>query len=73
MIVIWIDLTNINLLCIESFLKKKECIILQLLLEKIRYKINNKYRIKTSKLNVNRVINLVKLYMHKDFLYKLEI
>jgi hypothetical protein len=72
--------TNTILLCTESF-SKEECIILQSLLEKldikstlkIREKINDKYRIRISKLSMNRVINLVKPYMHKDFLYKLGI
>ena len=60
---------------------KEECIILQSVLEKleikstlkIRDKINNRYRIKISKTSIERVICLVKPYMHKDFLYKLGI
>ena len=68
------------LLCTESF-TKEECIILQSLLEKlnikstlkIRDKINNKYRIRISKTSMDRVILLVKPYMHNDFLYKLGI
>jgi NADH-ubiquinone oxidoreductase chain 5 len=40
---------------------------------KTRDKINNRYRIRISKTSVNRVIFLVKPYMHKDFLYKLGI
>jgi len=69
------------LLCTESF-TKEECIILQnLLLEKlnikstlkIRDKINNRYRIRISKTNMDTVISLVKPHMHNDFLYKLGI
>jgi len=40
---------------------------------KVRDKINNRYRIRISKTSMHRVIYLVKLYMHKDFLYKLGI
>ena len=40
---------------------------------KIRDKINNKYRIRISKTSMDRVILLVKPYMHNDFLYKLGI
>jgi hypothetical protein len=58
---------------------KEECMILQSILEKLdiksylklRNKINNRYRIRISKTNMERVIYLVKSYMHKDFLYKL--
>jgi LAGLIDADG DNA endonuclease family len=72
--------TNTILLCTESF-NKEECVILQSLLEKlnikstlkVRDKINNRYRIRIFKLSVERVISLVKPYMHKDFLYKLGI
>ena len=72
--------TKTVLLCTESF-SKEECIILQSLLEKlnikstlkIRDKINNRYRIRISKTSMDRVISLVKPYMHKDFLYKLGI
>ena len=68
------------LLCTESF-TKEECIKLQSLLEKlnikstlkVRDKINNRYRIRISKTSMDRVISLVKPYMHKDFLYKLGI
>ena len=68
------------ILCTESF-TKEECQILQSLLEKfnikstlkIRDKINNKYRIRISKTSMDRVIFLVKPYMHDDFLYKLGI
>ena len=70
--------TKTVLLCTESF-TKEECITLQSLLEKleikstlkIRNKINDKYRIRISKTSMDRVIFLVKPYMHKDFLYKL--
>jgi len=72
--------TKTILLCTESF-SKEECIILQSLLEKleikstlkVRDKINNRYRIRISKLSMGRVISLVKLHMHKDFSYKLGI
>ena len=40
---------------------------------KVRDKINNKYRIRISKTSMDRVVYLVKPYMHKDFLYKLGI
>lgn len=68
------------LICTESF-TKEECIILQSLLEKlnikstlkVRDKINNRYRIRVSKTSMDRVISLVKPYMHKDFVYKLGI
>jgi hypothetical protein len=36
-------------------------------------KVNNKYRIRISKTSMDRVIFLVKPYMHIDFLYKLGI
>ena len=70
--------TKTVLLCTESF-SKEECIILQSLLEKlnvkstlkVRDKINDRYRIRISKTSMDRVISLVKPYMHKDFLYKL--
>ena len=70
--------TKTVLLCTESF-TKEECIILQSLLEKlnikstlkVRDKINDRYRIRISKTSMDRVISLVKPYMHKDFLYKL--
>jgi len=72
--------TKILLLCTESF-TKEECKILQSLLIKldikstlkVRDKVQNKYRIRISKTSMDRVISLVKLYMHIDFLYKLEI
>ena len=72
--------TQTVLLCTESF-TKEECIILQSVLEKldikstlkVRDKINNRYRIRISKTSIERVIYLVKPYMHKDFLYKLGI
>ena len=72
--------TKTVLLCTESF-TKEECIILQSLLEKlnikstlkVRDKINDRYRIRISKTSMDRVISLVKPYMHKDFLYKLGI
>ena len=72
--------TKTVLLCTESF-TREECLILQSLLEKlnikstlkIRNKINNRYRIRISKTSMDRVISLVKPYMHKDFLYKLGI
>nr|YP_009493202.1 LAGLIDADG endonuclease [Ganoderma calidophilum]AWJ63997.1 LAGLIDADG endonuclease [Ganoderma calidophilum] len=72
--------TKTVLLCTESF-TKEECIILQSLLEKlnikstlkVRDKINDSYRIRISKTSMDRVISLVKPYMHKDFLYKLGI
>jgi len=68
------------ILCTESF-TEEECLILQSLLEKlsikstlkIRSKINNRYRIRISKTSMDRVILLVKPYIHKDFLYKLGI
>ena len=68
------------ILCTESFIEE-ECIILQSLLEKlnikstlkVRNKINNRYRIRISKTSMDRVIFLVKPYMHIDFLYKLGI
>jgi len=68
------------LLCTESF-TKEECIILQSLLAKldiksilkVRDKVHNKYRIRISKTSMDRVISLVKQYMHIDFLYKLKI
>lgn len=70
--------TKTVLLCTESF-TKDECIILQSLLLKlnikstlkIRNKINNRYRIRISKTSMDRVISLVKPYIHKDFLYKI--
>jgi hypothetical protein len=40
---------------------------------KVRDKVNNKYRIRISKISMDRVISLVKPYMHIDFLYKLGI
>ncbi len=60
---------------------KEECIILQSVLVKfnikstlkVRDKVNNKYRIRISKTSMDRVIFLVKPYMHIDFLYKLGI
>jgi len=72
--------TQTVLLCTESF-TKEECIILQSVLDKldiksslkIRDKINNRYRIRISKTSIDRVIFLVKPYMHTDFLYKLGI
>jgi hypothetical protein len=72
--------TQTVLLCTESF-TKEECMILQSVLEKLdiksslnlRNKINNRYRIIKSKTSMERVIYLVKPYMHKDFLYKLGI
>ena len=72
--------TKTVLLCTEAF-TKEECIILQSLLEKlnikstlkVRDKINDRYRIRISKTSMDRVISLVKPYMHKDFLYKLGI
>gem|GEM_PF-3057988 len=72
--------TKTLLLCTESF-TKEECIILQSLLVKldikstlkVRDKVNNKYRIRISKTSMDRVISLVKPYMHIDFLYKLGI
>ena len=72
--------TKTVLLCTESF-TKDECIILQSLLEKldikstlkVRDKIHNRYRIRISKTSMDRVISLVKPYIHKDFLYKLGI
>jgi len=72
--------THTVLLCTELF-TKEECIILQSVLEKldikstlkVRYKINNRYRIRISKTSMHRVIYLVKPYMHTDFLYKLGI
>jgi hypothetical protein len=67
--------TKTVILCTESFIKE-ECIILQSLLEKlnikstlkVRNKINNRYRIRISKTSMDRVISLVKPYMHIDFL-----
>ena len=38
---------------------------------KIRNKNKNSYRIRTSKTSMDRVIALVKPYIHNDFLYKL--
>ena len=72
--------TKTLLLCTESFTKEK-CIILQLLLVKlniksilkVRDKVNNKYRIRIFKTSLDKVIFLVKPYMHIDFLYKLGI
>jgi LAGLIDADG DNA endonuclease family len=69
---------QIILLCTESSTKEK-CVILKSILEildfklslKVRDKINNRYRIRISKTNLNRVISLVKPYIHIDFLYKL--
>jgi len=66
--------------CTES-ITKEECIILQSVLVKfnikstlkVRDKVNNKYRIRISKTSMDRVIFLVKPYMHIDFLYKLGI
>jgi hypothetical protein len=40
---------------------------------KVRDKVNNKYRIRISKISMDRVISLVKPYMHINFLYKLGI
>lgn len=67
-------------ICTESF-TEEESIILQSLLEKlnikstlkVKNKINNRYRIRISKTSMDRVISLVKPFMHKDFLYKLGI
>jgi hypothetical protein len=72
--------TKTIILFTESF-TKEECIILQSLLKKlnikstlkIRNKINNRYRIRISKTRMDIVISLVKLYIHKYFLYKLGI
>ena len=72
--------TQTIFLCTESF-SKEECLLLISVLEKfgikstlkIRDKINNKYRIRISKTSMDRVILLVKPYMHNDFLYKLGI
>jgi LAGLIDADG DNA endonuclease family/Proton-conducting membrane transporter len=66
------------ILCTESF-TKEECLILQSLLEnldiksslKVRDKVNNRYRIRISKTSMDRVITLVKPYIHIKFLYKL--
>jgi hypothetical protein len=66
--------TQTVLLCTESF-SKEECIYLQSVFEKlsikstlkIRDKINNRYRIRISKTSMDRVIYLVRPYMHKDF------
>lgn len=60
---------------------KEECIILHSILVKlnikstlkVRDKANNTYRIRISKTSMDRVIFLVKLYIHIDFLYKLGI
>jgi LAGLIDADG DNA endonuclease family/Proton-conducting membrane transporter/NADH-Ubiquinone oxidoreductase (complex I), chain 5 N-terminus len=70
--------TQTILLCTESF-TKEECLILQSLLEildirstlKVRDKIKDRYRIRISKTSMDRVISLVKPYIHTDFLYKL--
>jgi hypothetical protein len=64
-----------------NHLLKKKCIILQSLLIKLNIKstlkerenINNNYRIRISKTSTDRVIFLVKPYMHIDFLYKIGI
>jgi hypothetical protein len=40
---------------------------------KVRDKVNNKYKIRISKISMDRVISLVKPYMHINFLYKLGI
>ena len=72
--------TKTLLLSTESF-TKEECIILQSLLVKldiksilkVRDKVHNKYRIRISKTSMDRVISLVKPYIHIDFLYKLGI
>jgi hypothetical protein len=40
---------------------------------KVRDKVNNKYRIRIFKISMDRVISLVKPYMHINFLYKLGI
>jgi hypothetical protein len=72
--------TQTVLLCTESF-TKEECFTLQSILDKldikstlkIRDKINNRYRIRISKTSMDRVVFLVKPYMHEDFLYKLGI
>jgi LAGLIDADG DNA endonuclease family len=66
------------LLCTESF-TKKECILLQSLLNdigikttlKIRNKDKDLYRIRISKTSIPLVRDLIKPYIHKDFLYKL--
>uniref|UniRef100_UPI0023F0CA30 LAGLIDADG homing endonuclease n=1 Tax=Cyathus striatus TaxID=68777 RepID=UPI0023F0CA30 len=68
------------ILCTDSFIEE-ECLILQSLLEKldikstlkIRNKLNNRDRIRISNNSMDRVISLVKPYMHNDFLYKLGI
>lgn len=71
--------TKTILLCTESF-TKKEYILFQSLLNdldiKSTLKIHNKdkdlYRIRLSKTSIPLVRNLVKPYIHKDFLYKLD-
>ena len=64
------------LLYTKSF-TTEECIILQSVLEKldikttlkVRDKINNRYRIRISKTSMQRVVYLVKSYVHTDFFY----
>jgi len=72
--------TKTLLLCTESFTKEECIIFLSLLVKlnikstlKVRDKVRNKYRIRISKISMDRVIFLVKLYIHIDFLYKLGI
>jgi hypothetical protein len=74
--------TKTLLLCTESFTKEECIIFLSLLVKlnikstlKVREKVRKtkKYRIRISKISMDRVIFLVKLYIHIDFLYKLGI
>jgi len=70
--------TKTIILCTESF-SKIECILLQSLLKdlgikttlKIRNKDKDLYRIRISKTSIPIVRELVKPYMHNDFVYKL--
>ena len=82
MMVIWTHMVELkHFFFALNYLLKKKCIIFQSLLIKlnikstlkVRDKVNNKYRIRTSKTSMDRVIFLVKPYMHIDFLYKLGI
>jgi hypothetical protein len=70
--------TKTILLCTESF-TKFECELLQSLLSnlnikstlKIRNKEKDRYRIRISKTSMDLLREIVTLYMHKDFMYKL--
>jgi hypothetical protein len=64
---------------VQNLLLQKECILLQSLLDnlgikttlKIRNKDKDLYRIRFSNTSIPLVRELVKPYIHKDFIYKL--